>query len=80
MKGGITPRRLATALALPTFLVFLVDQIQRRCRQIFRQLWPGLGARAKLWETLSSVFRASNFPTMESLFRQIAFLYRLQPK
>ncbi len=39
-----------------------------------------MGTEAKLWEMLRSVFRVLTFPTMESLFRHIAFLYRLKLK
>lgn len=75
---GHGQQHLATVLALLMLLAFLLDQIQQRCCQLFRQLWHGLGTKAKLWEMLRSVFRVLTFPTMESLFRHIAFLYRLQ--
>jgi len=41
-------------------------------------LWRGLGTKAKLREMLRSVFRVLTFPTMENLFRHIAFLYQCQ--
>ena len=44
----------------------------------FRQLWMGLGKKAKLWATLRSVFRVLMFDSMESLYRHMASLYRLQ--
>lgn len=68
----------ATVLAWLMLLAFLIDQIQQRCCGLFRRLWRGLGTKAKLWEMLRSVFRVLTFPSMESLFRHIAFLYRLQ--
>jgi len=75
---GHGQQHLATVLALLMLLAFLVDQIQQRCCGLFRRLWRGLGTKAKLWEMLRSVFRVLTFPSMESLFRHIAFLYRLQ--
>jgi hypothetical protein len=75
---GHGQQHLTTVLALLMLLAFLVDQIQQRCCQLFRQLWRGLGTKAKLWQMLRSVFRVLTFPTMDSLFRHIAFLYRLQ--
>jgi hypothetical protein len=75
---GHGQQHLATVLALLMFLAFLLDQIQQRCCRVFRQVWHGLGTKAKLWQTLRSVFQVLTFPSMESLFRHIAFLYRLQ--
>src|SRR5881409_2705116 len=54
---GHGQQHLATVLALLMLLAFLVDQIQQRCCQLFRRLWQGLGTKAKLWETLRSLFR-----------------------
>ena len=75
---GHGQQHLATVLALLMLLAFLVDQIQQRCCGLFRRLWRSLGTKAKLWEMLRSVFRVLTFPSMESLFRHIAFLYQLQ--
>lgn len=70
--------QLATNLALLMFLAFLVDQLQQRCCQTFRRLRQGLGSKTKLWEALRSHFQTREFPSMESLFRQIALAYRIQ--
>ena len=75
---GHGQQHLATVLALLMFLAFLVDQIQPRCCQVFRQVWAGLGTKAKFWHMLRSTFCVLPFPSMDSLFRHIAFLYRLQ--
>ena len=75
---GHGQQHLATVLALLMLLAFLVDQIQQHCCQLFRPLWRGLGTKAKLWETLRSLFRVLKFRSMEALFRHLATLYRLQ--
>ncbi|MCA1617045.1 MAG: transposase [Acidobacteria bacterium] len=75
---GHGEQHLATVLALLMLMAFLVDQIQQRCCGMFRQLWTGLGTKAKLWATLRSVFRVLMFDSMESLYRHMVSLYRLQ--
>jgi hypothetical protein len=59
-------------------LAFLVDQIQQRCSAVFRQVWRGLGTKAKVWEQRRSLFRVLQFPSMDRLDRHLAFLYGLQ--
>jgi hypothetical protein len=75
---GHGQQHLATVLALVMLLAFLVDQIQQRCCGLFRQLWEGLGTKAKLWETLRSQFRILVFDSMGALYQHMASLYRLQ--
>ncbi len=75
---GHGTQHLATVLALLMLLAFLVDQIQQRCSTVFRQVWRGLGTKAKVWELRRSLFRVLKFPSMDSLDRHLAFLYGLQ--
>ena len=75
---GHGTQHLATVLALLMLLAFLVDQIQQRCSQVFRQVWRGLGTKAKVWELRRSLFRVLPFPSMDRLDRHLAFLYGLQ--
>lgn len=75
---GHGQQHLATVLALVMLLAFLVDQIQQRCSNLFGKLWRGLRTKAKLWETLRSLFRVLLFDSMEALYRHMASLYRLQ--
>jgi hypothetical protein len=75
---GHGTQHLATVLALLMLLAFLVDQIQQRCSQVFRQVWRGLGTKAKVWELRRSLFRVLKFPSMDRLDRYLAFLYGLQ--
>ena len=75
---GHGQQHLATVLALLMLLAFLVDQIQQRCSQGFRRLWRGLKTKAKLWDSLRSLFRVLIFDSMAALFRHMASLYRLQ--
>jgi hypothetical protein len=75
---GHGAQNLATVLALLMLLAFTVDQIQQRCYQLFRQLWKGLGTKAKLWASLRNLFNVLVFDSMEALYRHMASLYRLQ--
>jgi Transposase DDE domain len=75
---GHGAQNLATVLALLMFLAFTVDQIQQRCDQLFRQLWKGLGTKAKLWSSLRNLFNVLVFNSMEALYKHMASLYRLQ--
>ncbi len=75
---GHGQQHLATVLAVLMLVAFLVDQIQQRCGALFRQLRKGLGTKAKLWDSLRSLFRVLVFHSMEALYRHMASLYRLQ--
>jgi len=56
----------ATVRALLLRLAVRVDQVQQRGGQRFRRLWRGLGTKAKLWESLRSLFRVLKFRSMEA--------------
>ncbi len=71
-------QNLATVLALLMFLAFTVDQIQQRCWELFRRVRAGLWTKAKLWESLRSLFKVLLFRTMAALYRQMASLYDIQ--
>jgi Transposase DDE domain len=75
---GHGKQNLATILALVMFLAFTVDQMIQRCWRLFRQVRGGLRTKAKLWESVRSVFQVLVFPTMDALYRQIAELYDIQ--
>lgn len=75
---GHGEKHLATVLALVMMLAFVVDQIQQLCCVIFGQLWRGLGTKSKLWAGMRSLFTVMEFESMESLYRRMAALYRLQ--
>ena len=75
---GHGSQNLATVLALMMFLAFTVDQIMQRCWQLFRQVRGGLRTKAKLWDSLRSLFKVQFFPTMDALYRQMADLYDIQ--
>ena len=78
-KGGqALPLAVRKGQALLMLLAFLVDQIQQRCSSLFRQVWRGLKTKAKLWDSLRSLFRVLVFDSMAALFRHLASLYRLQ--
>lgn len=75
---GHGTQHLATVLALLMFLAFTADQIQQRCCRFFRQLWKGLGTKAKLWAAVRNLFNVLVFKSMEALYRRLATNYRLQ--
>lgn len=75
---GHGKQNLATILALLMLLAFLVDQMIQRCERLFRQVRSGLRTKAKLWESVRSLFKVQFFPTMEALYCQIAELYDIQ--
>ncbi len=60
------------------FLAFTVDQMMQRCWKFFRQVRDGLRTKAKLWESLRSLFKVRAFPTMDALYRQMADMYDIQ--
>ncbi len=69
---------LATVLAMLMMMAFLVDQIQERCCEIFKQLRANLRTRSKLWETMRSLFKVMAFGSMSLLYAQMAELYEIQ--
>lgn len=75
---GHGKQNLATILALLMCLAFTVDQMIQRCWRLFRQVRGGLRTKAKLWESVRSLFKVQFFPTMDALYRQIAELYDIQ--
>ena len=60
------------------FLAFTVDQMVQRCWKLFRQVRAGLRTKAKLWESLRSLFKVQIFRTMDALYRQMADMYDIQ--
>jgi Transposase DDE domain len=71
---------LATVLALLMLLAFTVDQIQQHCWKLFRQVRAGLRTKAKVWDSLRSLFKVLCFRTMTALYRQMAYQYDIQLK
>lgn len=69
---------LATVLALIMFLAFTVDQILQAHWSLFRMVRSGLRTKAKLWDSLRSLFTVLSFPSMASLYTHMALLYRIQ--
>lgn len=75
---GHGERYLATALVMLMMLAFLIDQIQQLCCGSFRRLWKKLGAKAKLWGMVRSLFSVLEFDSMKALYRHLGSLYQLQ--
>lgn len=69
---------LASVLALLMFLAFTVDQILQRSWLLFQQVRAGLRTKAKLWDSLRSLFKVLIFPSMADLYIHLASLYRIQ--
>ena len=75
---GHGEKNLATVLALLMFLAFTVDQMTQRCWQVFRKVRAGLRTKAKLWDSLRSLFTVKFFRTMDALYLHMAELYEIQ--
>jgi hypothetical protein len=71
---------LATVLALLMLLAFTIDQIQQCCWKLFQQVRAGLRTKAKLWESLRSLFKVLVFRTMTALYYHMANQYDIQLK
>lgn len=71
---------LATVLALLMLVAFTVDQIQQHCWELFGQVRAGLRTKAKLWESLRSLFKVLVFGTMTALYHHMAYQYDIQLK
>jgi len=69
---------LATVLALLMLLAFTVDQIQQHCWKLFQQVRAGLRTKAKLWDSLRSLFKVLIFDTMSALYGHMAYQYNIQ--
>lgn len=75
---GHGTNHLATVLALLMLLAFTVDQMLQGCWELFRQVRTGLRTKAKLWESLRSLFKVQLFQSMTALYQQMAHLYDIQ--
>ncbi len=73
-------QNLATVLAVLMMLALSVDQMMQRCWQLFRQVRAGLRTKAKLWESLRSLFKVLLFRSMSALYRRMAYLYGIELK
>ena len=59
-------------------LAFTVGQTLQRCWKLFRQVRAGLRTKAKLWESLRSLFKVQLFRSMTALIQRVADLYDIQ--
>ena len=75
---GHGTQNLATVLALLMFLAFTTDQMLQRCWKLFGQVRAGLRTKAKLWESLRSLFKVQLFRSMTALYQRMAHLYDIQ--
>lgn len=75
---GHSTQNLTTVLVFLMLLAFTINQIQQRCSMIFRQVRASLKTKAKLWDSLRSLFKVQFFNSMLALFCQVAFLYDIQ--
>lgn len=75
---GHGEQNLATVLAMLMMVAFLVDQVQERCCELFKRLRTNLRTRAKLWETMRSLFKIVSCGSMSLLYVEMAQLYEIQ--
>jgi Transposase DDE domain len=69
---------LASVLALLMLLAFTVDQIQQRCWEVFQRVRGGLRTKAKLWESLRSLFKVLCFQTMTAVYYHMARQFEIE--
>lgn len=75
---GHGEKHLASVLALRMLLAFTVDQMVQRGDKLFRQVRRGLRTKAKLWDSLRSVFRICRCRTMAAIYLHLADLYEIR--
>ena len=71
-------QHLSTFLAYLMLLAFQTDQIFQRCNSLFDRIWNKAKTKAKLWETLRSVFMIKVVSSFKELFETLAFQFRVQ--
>lgn len=75
---GHGEKNLATVLAMLMMIAFLIDQIQERCCELFKQLQAGIRTKKKLWDTMKSLFKVVKLRSMTVLYIRMAGLYEIQ--
>ena len=66
-------QHLSTVLAYLMLLAFLIDQIQQRCCQVFRQAKERMRSKRNLWERLRLLFIGYELAEWEMLLGSIAY-------
>ena len=66
-------QHLATVFAYLMMLSFLIDQVQQRCCQLFRQAWKAKVSKKNLWEKLRTLFHTFEIPSWEALYQDLAY-------
>ena len=73
---GHGDKHLATVFAHLMMLAFLIDQIQQRCRGLFRAARARAGRARYFREKLRGLFPRYRLPDWETLYRALAFGHR----
>ncbi|NJB84496.1 hypothetical protein GGR26_000241 [Lewinella marina] len=72
---GPGEKNLCTVMAYLIMMAVWVDQLQQAANQTLRTLLGGLKTKAKLWDSLRTVFRRVPAPNMQKLHLEIADMY-----
>lgn len=67
---------LSTVLAQLMLLAFLIDQIQQRCCQVFRQAKERMRSKRNLWERVRAMFIGYELSDWETLLGGLAYGFR----
>ena len=59
-------------------LAFLVDQVQEATCHPFQAALAKVGSKIRLWEKMRACFLTIAFDRMETLYKAIAFGYRIE--
>ena len=71
---------LATTFAYLMLLAFYTDQLVQASCHIFKQIEANISTKIKLWDTMRSVFQTTFSPSMDAIYRHIAWLFSIKIK
>lgn len=67
---------LAVVFATLMMLAFLIDQVQQRTNELFKQAWRKKGSKKELWEAVRYLFASFEVESMAEIYRGIAFGFK----
>lgn len=70
---GLGKNHLSEVFAMLMMLVFLVDQTQQLCCNLFQNVWRKLGSKRALWERIRSLFMSCKLDSMTQLYRALLY-------
>lgn len=68
-------KHLCTVFAMLMMAAFLIDQVQQKCNELFRQAWEKKGPKCALWEAVRELFSSFEVSSMREIYEAIAYGY-----